>query len=88
MIPFEERADLMVKCYGEVCKRSEAARILGRNPTTINAMLADGRLDAACEGTRVDVRSIARYISAPAQADEEARITRLKRRNGSEWAVV
>lgn len=87
MIPYAERAELMVKCYGEVCKRSEAARILGRNSATINAMLADGRLDPACEGTRVDVRSIARYISAPAQAEEKGRITRIKRRNGSEWAV-
>lgn len=87
MIAYDERAELMVRCYGEVCKRSEAARILGRNSATINAMLADGRLDPACEGTRVDVRSIARYIAAPAQEEEKARITRIKRRNGSGFAV-
>lgn len=88
MIGVSEREELMVKCYGEVCKRTEAARILSRNIQTINAMLSDGRLDAACEGTRVDVRSIARYIAAPAKAEEEGRVTRIKRRNGSEWAVV
>lgn len=87
MIDVNERAELMVRCYGEVCKRSEAARILSKNPRTITAMLEDGRLQAACEGTRVDVRSIARYIAAPAQIEEEGRVERLKRKYGSEWAV-
>lgn len=87
MITYDERAELMVRCYGEICKKSEAARILGRNTTTINAMLSDGRLDPACEGTRVDVRSIARYIASPAQEEEKARIIRIKRRNGSQFAV-
>lgn len=88
MIDVNEREELMVKAYGEVCKKAEAARILRRNIGTINAMLEDGRLEAACEGRRVDVRSIARYIAAPAQIEENARVTRIKRRNGSEWAVV
>lgn len=87
MIDYAERADLMVKAHGEVCKRSDAARILGRNIATINAMLSDGRLEWACEGTRVDVRSIARYIAAPAQIEEDGRINRIKRRNGCNWAV-
>lgn len=87
MIDYAERADLMVKAHGEVCKRSDAARILGRNIATINAMLSDGRLEWACEGTRVDVRSIARYISSPEKSEESARITRIKRRNGSGFAV-
>lgn len=88
MIDAKEREELMVKAYGEVCKKADAARILNRNIGTINAMLTDGRLESACEGSRVDVRSIARYIAAPAQIEENARITRIKRRNGSEWAVV
>lgn len=87
MINLDERAELMVRAYGEVCKRSEAARILNRSAETINAMLLDGRLESACEGTRVDVRSIARYIAAPAKAEEEGRVARIKRRNGSSWAV-
>ena len=87
MIDVSEREMLMVKAYGEVCKKADAARILNRNIATINLMLTDGRLEPACEGSRVDVRSIARYIAAPAQIEENARITRIKRRNGSEWAV-
>lgn len=87
MIDVNEREELMVRAYGEVCKRTEAARMLNRNIGTINAMLTDGRLEPACEGSRVDVRSIARYIAAPAQIEENARVTRIKRRNGSEWAV-
>lgn len=87
MIATNEREELMVRAYGEVCKRAEAARILDRNVQTINAMISDGRLSDACEGTRVDVRSIARYIAAPAQHEEEGRIARIKRRNGCEWAV-
>ena len=87
MIDVNEREELMVRAYGEVCKRAEAARILNRNIATINAMLTDGRLEPACEGSRVDVRSIARYIATPAQIEENARITRIKRRNGSEWVV-
>ena len=88
MVNFEERADLMVRAYGEVCKRSDAARLLNVDSRTINAMLSDGRLDWACQGTRVDVRSIARFIAAPAEAEENARIERLKRRAGSEYVVV
>lgn len=69
-----EREDLMVRVYGEVCTRTEAGRILGgRDIKTVAQMLEDGRLDAACEGTRVDVRSIARYIMSPKQQDSDAR---------------
>lgn len=88
MITNDERADLMVKCYGEACRKAEAARILSVNPRTINAMLTDGRLAPACEGTRVDVRSIAGYIAAPAKAEEAGRVERIKQRNGSEWAML
>ena len=83
----DERAELMVKCYGEACKKSDAARILSMNPRTITAMLEDGRLKAACEGKRVDVRSIAHYIAMPAQMEEAGRVERMKRKHNSEWAV-
>jgi hypothetical protein len=46
-------------------------------------MLADGRLAEACAGEMVDVRSIAAYITAPRQADFEAKV----RRSGRVWAV-
>ncbi len=79
----QERLDDMLSRYGEVCTKARAARILGRNVKTVRAMLADGRLEAACGGTMVDVRSIAAYITAPKKADFEARV----RRSGREWAV-
>ena len=79
--------EAMVEKYGEVCKKSKAARILDRSAHTINAMLRDGRLDDACGGTRVDVRSIARYIAAPKQEDFEARKRRRIERTGCKWVV-
>jgi len=87
MISVKERTELMVQVYGEVCKKAVAARILGRAPSTIGQMIEDGRLDDACEGTMVDVRSIARYIAAPKQEDFEARKRRTMKKYGSKFAV-
>ena len=78
-----ERLTDMLERYGEVCKRTVAARILGCSTGKIKAMLADGRLALACGGEMVDVRSIAAYIERPRQADEQAR----QRRLGRKWAV-
>lgn len=77
----------MVERYGEVCNKRTAGRILSRSASCINAMLKDGRLDEACAGTMVSVRSIARYISAPRLEENKARIRRIKEKNGSNWAV-
>ena len=81
------RLDDMLARYGEVCNKTVAARILGRSVNTVKAMVRDGRLDAACAGTMVDVRSIARYICQPEEAEEAARVRRYKARRGSGWAV-
>lgn len=54
----------LVDMYGKYVDKSTAARILGVTRATVYAMLADGRIEGACEGKRVDVRSIARYIYA------------------------
>lgn len=54
----------LVDRYGEHVGKSTAAQILGVCRATVYAMLADGRLQGACEGKRVDVRSIARYMYA------------------------
>lgn len=78
-----ERETLLVKAYGEVVTFAEAGRILSRAAKTIKAMLEDGRIDYACEGTMVDVRSIARYIVAPKQEDFKARM----RKSGREFFV-
>ena len=80
----QEREDLMVTKYGEVCSQAAAARIISRAPNTIKAMLNDGRLDAACGGVKVDVRSIARYIMSPKQEDFKARNVRA----GRKWVVA
>ena len=63
------RENALVEQYGEAVDKTLAARILGVTRATVYAMLADGRITGACEGRRVDVRSIARYLSSP---DEEA----------------
>ena len=78
-----DRLTDMLERYGEVCTRVAAARILGCSTGKIKCMLHDGRLETACGGTMVDVRSIARYITQPRQIDEAAR----QRRKGRKWAV-
>lgn len=79
----EKRMNDMLERYGEVCKRTVAAKILGCSDSKIKSMLQDGRLSYACGGTMVDVRSIAAYFCKPKQADEMAR----QRRMGRKWAV-
>lgn len=83
----EERTAMMVRTYGEVCTKAEAARILGRDRQTIPRMIADGRISEACAGTMVDVRSIAKYIAQPRQEDTEARKRRLKAKYNSQFTV-
>ena len=78
-----DRLTDMLERYGEVCTRVAAARILGCSTGKIKAMINDGRLETACGGTMVDVRSIAKYITQPRQIDEAAR----QRRKGRKWAV-
>lgn len=78
-----DRLNDMLERYGEVCTRVAAARILGCSVGKVKAMLHDGRLETACAGSMVDVRSIATYITSPKQHDFEARV----RRSGRKWAV-
>lgn len=78
-----DRLTDMLERYGEVCKRTVAAHILGCSVGKIKAMLADGRLALACGGEMVDVRSIAAYIQQPKQIDELAR----QRKMGRKWSI-
>ena len=78
----EARADTLCRLYGEVCTQTQAGKILSRSLTTVRAMMEDGRLRSACAGKMVDVRSIAAYIEAPAQANERARVVRLRHKDG------
>ena len=61
------REAALVERYGESVDKTSAARMLGVTRATVYAMLSDGRILGACEGRRVDVRSIAHYLSQPAQ---------------------
>ena len=54
----------LVDIHGKYVDKSTAARILGVTRATVYAMLKDGRIEGACSGRRVDVRSIARYLCA------------------------
>lgn len=81
-----DRTADMVDRYGEAVKYTTAGRILDRDARTIKAMLADGRLDAACGGTMVDVYSIARYICQPAAENAKARM-RKAGNPAAKWAV-
>lgn len=83
----EERTLAMVNLYGEVCTKANAARILGRTSQTVRNMIEDGRIDLACGGDMVCVRSIARYIQQPKQADNAARTDRFKRKYHSDFSV-
>jgi len=51
-----------VLMYGEHVDKTVAAKILDVTRATVYTMLADGRIQGALGGSRVDVRSIARYV--------------------------
>jgi len=59
------RIEEMTMRYGDHVDKTQAAKILGITRATVYAMLADGRLEGACQGKRVSMESIARYIAAP-----------------------
>lgn len=54
----------LVARYGKHVDKTATAKILGVTRATVYAMLADGRIDGAFGGKRVDVRSIARYMAS------------------------
>jgi excisionase family DNA binding protein len=87
MISYEDRVADLTDRYGEVCTKSNAAKILGVHVMTIKRMIADGRICSACAGNRVDVRSIAKYIAEPGELENSGRINRIKQRYGSSSAV-
>lgn len=65
-----DRHAAMVDKHGEACTKAQAARLISCGTSTINAMLRDGRIRSACEGTRVDVRSLADYIERQGEGQE------------------
>ena len=83
------RLDDMLERYGKAASCTKAAHIIGRSAQTVKHMLEDGRLKYACEGTMVDVRSIAEYIERPKQIDFETRLAKRREKAGieCEWHV-
>lgn len=84
-----ERQRDMVEMYGEACSLIQAGKIINRSDETIRRMLHDGRLRTACEGSMVDVRSLADYIERPKQMDSEARLNKRRAKANVEcrWRV-
>lgn len=61
--PVERGAD-MVERYGEACTINKACQVLNVSRTTLYRMCNDGRIKMTCDGKRVDVRSMAKYMEA------------------------
>ena len=61
----EKIAEDLTKRYCERVNKTRAAEIIGVTRATVYAMLSDGRLEGACNGKKVTVMSIARYLAAP-----------------------
>ena len=83
----QQRVDDMLARYGEAVPKVVAGKILSRSPFTIRRMIDDGRLQSACAGDMVDMRSIADYICAPEQADRNARYRKRFEKTGSKYHV-
>lgn len=77
-----DRIGTLTARYGEACNRKKAAEIIGCSPVTISSLIRDGRINSACEGTRVDVRSLAEYIEDKPNKDRQAKIKRRMERTG------
>lgn len=69
-----DRHAAMVDRLGEACSKTAAARAIDSSRMTIDNMLKDGRIKYACEGTRVDVRSLADYIERRKEIDHDTRL--------------
>ena len=79
-----ERTRDMVERYGEACTQGTAAKIINRSRESIRRMLLDGRISTACEGSMVDVRSLAAYIERPKEIDAEKRVEKKRVKAGTE----
>ncbi len=71
-----DRHRVMVEKYGEACSKTTAAKIIDCSTPHISALLEDGRIQAACEGTKVDVRSLADYIERKPEIDRQTRLSK------------
>lgn len=84
-----ERMRYMVETHGEACTMVQAGKIINRSDETIRRMVKEGRIRTACEGSLIDVRSLAEYIERPAQIDCEARLRKRREKHevSCRWSV-
>lgn len=66
-----DRRKAMVERLGEACKVDAAAHELDCSTRTVYRLLESGKILAACEGSRVDVRSLADYIERRPHRNEQ-----------------
>ena len=59
-----DRCAAMVERYGEACTITQACQAMNVSRTTLYRMVQEGRIKMGCNGKRVDVRSMARYMEA------------------------
>lgn len=59
------RENLMVEAYGETMSYARAARLLHISKYTLMQFIDSGYISEACGGTKIDTRSVARYIESP-----------------------
>lgn len=57
-----DRHRAMVERIGEACRVDVAAHELDCSTRTVYRLIEAGKIQTACEGSRVDVRSLADYI--------------------------
>lgn len=59
------REQMLVEIHGMVTTKADAAKILRCSRDTLNNLIRKGKIMMCCEGTKVDVRSIAAYMDMP-----------------------
>lgn len=77
----KERSEALTARYGEAVDKTVAAKILGVTRATVYTMLSDGRIESACAGRRVSVRSIASYLSRRSGGERRRRVCSSKEVN-------
>ena len=58
------RAESMANMYGEACTKAKAAELISCSVRSVTNLVNAGKIRACCDGTKIDVRSIAEYIEA------------------------
>ena len=79
-----DRHRAMVERLGEACSKTTAAKEIECSTSTITRLVEDGRLMSACEGTKIDVRSLADYIERKPEIDYKVR---MKKKYGTSLRV-